>query len=67
MLTTAADRVIIKAIKQGRKPKELKMYKITYNRKGQKSKCAYETTEKTLFEKYLQELKNDETVSNINY
>lgn len=43
------------------------MYKITYNRKGQKSKCTYETTEKSLFEKYLQELKNDETVLNINY
>ena len=43
------------------------MYKITYNRKGQKSKCIYETTEKVLFEKYLQELENDETVSNINY
>lgn len=43
------------------------MYKITYNRKGQNSKCTYETTEKALFEKYLKELKNDETVSNINY
>lgn len=41
------------------------MYKITYYRKGQKSKCVYETTEKALFEKYLEELKTDETVSNI--
>ena len=43
------------------------MYKITYTRKGQKSKCTYETTKKYLFEKYLEELKNDETVTNINY
>lgn len=43
------------------------MYEITYNRKGQKSNCTYETTERTLFEKYLEELKNDETVSNIKY
>lgn len=43
------------------------MYKITYNRKGQKSNCTYETTERALFETYLEELKNDETVSNIKY
>lgn len=53
--------------RKGNSPRELKMYKIIYNRKGQKSKCTYETTEKALFEKYLEELKNDETVSNIKY
>ena len=41
------------------------MYKITYNRVGQKSKCTYETTKKCLFDNYLEELKNDKSVSNI--
>ena len=41
------------------------MYKITYNRVGQKSKCTYETTKNYLFNKYLEELKNDKSVSNI--
>ena len=40
-------------------------YSIVYNRQGQKSKCLYETTEQALFNKYLEELKNDNTVSNI--
>ena len=68
LLTNAGIGCIIKVeIKERAMPEGVKMYKITYNRKGQKSKCTYETTEKELFEKYLQELKNDETVSNINY
>lgn len=41
------------------------MYKITYNRKGQKSRCSYLTIEYSLFEKYLEELKSDNTVSRI--
>lgn len=42
-----------------------KMFKITYNRKGQISRCEYETTDYALFEKTLEELTNDNTVSNI--
>ena len=38
------------------------MYKITYKREGQKSKCTYQTIDAILFEKYLQELKADKTV-----
>lgn len=41
------------------------MFKITYNRKGQISRCEYETTNYSLFEKTLEELANDNTVSNI--
>lgn len=41
------------------------MFKITYNRQGQISKCEYETTNYSLFEKTLKELANDNTVSKI--
>ena len=40
-------------------------YSIVYNRQGQICKCLYETTEQDLFNKYLEELNNDNTVSNI--
>nr|DAR50641.1 MAG TPA: hypothetical protein [Caudoviricetes sp.] len=38
------------------------MFKITYSRKNQITRCEYETTEYSLFEKTLQELANDDTV-----
>ena len=41
------------------------MFKITYNRECQISRCEYETTDYVLFQKTLEELVNDKTVSNI--
>lgn len=41
------------------------MFKITYNRKNQITRCEYETTEYSLFKKTLEELANDSTVCNI--
>lgn len=41
------------------------MFKITYNRESQISRCEYETTDYLLFQKTLEELVNDETISNI--
>nr|DAH74402.1 MAG TPA: hypothetical protein [Caudoviricetes sp.] len=41
------------------------MFKITYNREEQVSRCEYETTDYLLFQNTLEELVNDETVSNI--
>ncbi len=41
------------------------MFKITYNRESQILRCEYETTDYVLFQKTLEELVNDETISNI--
>lgn len=41
------------------------MFKITYNRRSQISRCEYETTDYSLFAKTLEELANDSTVCNI--
>lgn len=41
------------------------MFKITYNRESLISRCEYETTDYLLFQKTLEELVNDKTVSNI--
>lgn len=41
------------------------MFKITYNREEQIPRYEYETTDYVLFQKILEELVNDETVSNI--
>lgn len=41
------------------------MFRITYDRKGQKARCEYETTVYILFQRKLDELVNDQTVRNI--